>query len=384
MSHYDVMIVGAGPAGIAASIELAKAGWKVLLIEKSVFPRIKVCGGFIGPENRSILEHYDVLDQVMGDGASRVTHIHLSSPDGSDVRVPLRFRGRDDFGIGFSRERLDELLVDKAKTYGVTFMDQSVVQENQSDRGRNVYLISDRGRHQTVEVQATIRINAYGAQHQARRSSERVFGVSGIFDTYDQKGSSVTMHFVHQGHVGINHFEKNRVNVCYVVKDSLFKECRGNYDALWQMFKESNPWIKRQFEHSSLMSAWKGTFVDLNRPLRFFDGTDLYVGDAMGIIHPVAGGGISFAFNSGILLASLLSADKPAEIHKAKVAHDYARIWKKNYYWPMKISKYVGQLGHHRLTANMVIRLLRWREANIHQLFDSFHKPVSFHKEYAL
>jgi len=42
---YDVIIVGAGPAGSMAGYTLAQAGFEVLLLEKSVLPRQKVCGG---------------------------------------------------------------------------------------------------------------------------------------------------------------------------------------------------------------------------------------------------------------------------------------------------------------------------------------------------
>ncbi|MEO8411175.1 MAG: FAD-dependent oxidoreductase, partial [Propionivibrio sp.] len=43
-NHFDVAIIGAGPAGAAAAILLARAGWTVALIEKRAFPRRKVCG----------------------------------------------------------------------------------------------------------------------------------------------------------------------------------------------------------------------------------------------------------------------------------------------------------------------------------------------------
>jgi flavin-dependent dehydrogenase len=44
-NRFDVAIIGAGPAGSAAALELARAGRRVVLIEKRAFPREKVCGG---------------------------------------------------------------------------------------------------------------------------------------------------------------------------------------------------------------------------------------------------------------------------------------------------------------------------------------------------
>ncbi|MEO8808750.1 MAG: FAD-dependent oxidoreductase, partial [Rhodanobacter sp.] len=50
-THYDAIIVGAGPAGSTAAILLAKAGWSVALVEKHAYPRRKVCGECIAATN---------------------------------------------------------------------------------------------------------------------------------------------------------------------------------------------------------------------------------------------------------------------------------------------------------------------------------------------
>src|SRR5690349_19918246 len=44
---YDALVIGGGPGGATAALLLARAGWNVVLAEKTAFPRSKVCGEFI-------------------------------------------------------------------------------------------------------------------------------------------------------------------------------------------------------------------------------------------------------------------------------------------------------------------------------------------------
>ena len=104
----DVIVVGAGPAGSSSAIHLAKAGMKVLLLEKSQFPREKVCGDGLTP--RAIKELSLLGIDISGLGWKRTkglrihvgrTQYHLEWPD--LVAYPP-------FGMTQRRQVFDQLL----------------------------------------------------------------------------------------------------------------------------------------------------------------------------------------------------------------------------------------------------------------------------------
>ncbi|MBT6050125.1 MAG: FAD-dependent oxidoreductase, partial [Candidatus Scalindua sp.] len=66
MSHiYDVVIIGAGPAGCSVAYNLQKQGIKnILLVDKSVFPRDKICAGGLTIEAQVCLDEMGLLEKV--------------------------------------------------------------------------------------------------------------------------------------------------------------------------------------------------------------------------------------------------------------------------------------------------------------------------------
>ena len=86
-SHCDVLVVGAGPAGSAAAITLAGAGFDVVLIDQQAFPRDKVCGDGLIPDAHHALRRLGLLDAVLARARS-VRHVAVIGPRGGRIDVP--------------------------------------------------------------------------------------------------------------------------------------------------------------------------------------------------------------------------------------------------------------------------------------------------------
>ena len=106
---YDVIVVGAGPAGSVAARRCAQLGLKTLLLEKATLPRYKACGGGVP---MSALSHLDFpLEPTLIEGECFGVKVRYGRHS-VDVRRPYRL------GIYTSRDRFDAFLASKAVEAG--------------------------------------------------------------------------------------------------------------------------------------------------------------------------------------------------------------------------------------------------------------------------
>ena len=110
----DVLVVGAGPAGSAAALVLARRGYDVVLADRAAFPRDKVCGDALIPDALAALATLGVLDRVLP--LSRPLHeVRLYPPDGREVRL------RGECAV-VQRRAFDDLLRTAAIDAGARFL----------------------------------------------------------------------------------------------------------------------------------------------------------------------------------------------------------------------------------------------------------------------
>ncbi len=115
-STADVVVVGAGPAGAAAAITLAVAGRRVVLVDKAVFPRDKICGDGLTTGALRLLESLGVDPASVGSWTP-VHDIHLSSPGRRVATFPLP-RDRGAYAVVARRSDLDAAVVARAAAAG--------------------------------------------------------------------------------------------------------------------------------------------------------------------------------------------------------------------------------------------------------------------------
>lgn len=109
----DVIIVGAGPAGAICAAYMARAGLDVLLIDKDLFPRDKVCGDML---KEGIVKHIEKLEavDVLDEKSTCIRKLRLIGGAGHEAEVPFEC-------YSLTRTELDKLLTDTAVSWGVEF-----------------------------------------------------------------------------------------------------------------------------------------------------------------------------------------------------------------------------------------------------------------------
>lgn len=115
MSH-DVVVIGAGPAGSAAAISLARAGRDVVLLDKATFPRDKCCGDGLTALALRLSERLG-LDPTTIPSWITVDHAVVSGPMGHTIRLPLP-AGPGQHAAVARRIEFDAALVDLARVAG--------------------------------------------------------------------------------------------------------------------------------------------------------------------------------------------------------------------------------------------------------------------------
>jgi geranylgeranyl reductase family protein len=146
----DVIVVGAGPAGSSAAYHLANAGADVLLLEKSAFPRDKICGDGLTP--RAVKQLVGMGMDLDAPGWQRNLGLRIVGA-GHRLELPWpELASYPPYGMVRTRMDLDELLARHAEKAGARLMERTAVTSPVVDErtgrvvGVNAKPVDDRGR----------------------------------------------------------------------------------------------------------------------------------------------------------------------------------------------------------------------------------------------
>ena len=344
MIKRDVIIAGAGPAGAICAAYLARAGFDVLVIDKEIFPREKVCGDML---REGIVKHVERLEaiDVLDEKSTCIRRLKLISPSGKEALIPFEC-------YALQRFELDKLLIETAKSWGAEFRQGCRLTDVISEGGRVCGVIV-RENGAEYQIRSHIVIGADGVDSQVAKvldiSDEKPEGIwlgtrayfkgvkleAGLRkDQYDAGGvfgfdSKEGPAYFWVLPVGRDGAKRGICNVGMLVKGR--DNCSGE-----DLVKRLEDWmgsdkIRPIFDGAERLRHWGfGRMADNTQAREKVGDGYMLIGDAAAIIAPLFGDGLSsaadtakaaadaveIAFKSGDFSAEAVTASYEAALAK--------------------------------------------------------------------
>jgi len=420
-ASFDAIVVGGGPGGSSAAGYLAMAGKRVLLIEKGIWPRDKVCGDAVGGKSLSHVKALGVKETLEQTPHFRVNGILFSSPNGKEVRVALPEEdvARLEAGYSLPREQFDHLLFERV---------QHLVRENGGSvvQGADVTDVlfndgNDPGDGSKDDRFASgIRLRIGGRKGDVLEyKAPAIVGAAGyrcpvatalVVDTYNEvmvdrkhycggyreywdgvKGceeniGDIEIHFVDDiipGYFWIFPLGNGRVNVgCGMVMHLMDKQSK-KLKALQRDIIANHPQFKERFADATLVEGtakgWQLPFGSPRKkqklqPRRMAMNGAWLVGDAASLIDPFSGEGVGNALVTGEIAARHILEGKSPMDYQVEV-WDVLGKELTNSYRMQSLSRrswllnwFVGKAGKKPALQEMMTEMIASKEAqeNLH------------------
>jgi len=325
----DVIVVGAGPAGSTAATYLARSGVDVLLLEKSVFPRDKVCGDGLTP--RGVKQVLALGVDVSGSDWLRNKGLRVVG-GGTSLELPWPvLQDYPDFGLVRPRRDFDAMLADLAVKAGARLhVGTNVTGPIQDGRTGRVVGVLARTESGPVSFHAPLVVAADGVSARIalgmgiNKRDDRPLGVA-VRRYYNAPGKTNDEYLESHlelwdrsdaadpkllpGYGWIFGLGDGTVNVGLGMLNSSKAFGHTDYRKLLKTWLDGTPeeWGLRE-ENAIGAIGGAGLPMGFNRTPHYLDGLVL-LGDAGGSVNPFNGEGIAYAMESAALAAeSILQA----------------------------------------------------------------------------
>ena len=302
---WDVLIVGAGPAGSTAALHLASRGYNVLLLDKQRFPRDKVCGDGLISDAIRCLQRAGLYGEVCKVGR-QVETVTVFSPSRIEVEIPGNF-------WTVKRLALDEILAGGAVSKGAVLGQGNVKKVSVSSEGTILASFSERPR----QVRARIAILATGADVALLKNLNMVL---------QQRASALAMRCyirssfhlsrwvisfdrsIIPGSAWIFPLNNGEYNVgCGIVcKDN--RQSQVNLKEIFNRFMTEFPLARELMQQGEAVTPLQGARLrwGLKGALPFKPANVLSIGETIGTTFPSTGEGIGKAMETGELAAHVV------------------------------------------------------------------------------
>ncbi len=357
MKKYDVIIVGAGPAGSTAAYFLARTGAKVCLVDKQTFPRDKVCGDGVNSFTLAGLERMGLSQWLEQNSFNAPGEFLLSAPNGQAVRILPDDRSFC-YGRVIPRLKLDKAILDQAVKAGADLLEGVKLGQMTRPVAGAIRLSGlQKAYRANLQLESKLLITADGAHASFTKylglvkKQPDMVAVRAYFENVGGRQSLLEIHYdptIMPGYGWIFPMSKGQANVGLGTYVSRSRQRDVNLKQALQQFIRNNRYAKERLAHAQQIGSLKGY------PLRSqinsvtpFANNILVAGEAAGLVNPINGEGIGPAIISGELAAQHAKVALEVGDFSTSQLNSYAK----------DLQKYIGR---HHFVARILCKLLVW------------------------
>lgn len=316
---YDALVIGAGPAGATAARLLARAGWSVALVEKTAFPRPKVCGEFISATSLPLLDDPAIADAYLAGAGPEVKRVGIFAGNTMLAsEMPPAVQSPAPYGRAMARDQLDLLLAQAAAAAGAEMWQPWKFTALQLNPTFSTALITSGNKAHEMDARVVIAAMGSWERNSLANSPDQPHTGSDLlafkahFRNAELAPDLMPLIVFPGGYGGMVHTSGGRVSISFCIRRGTLQRCRETQpgrtaaEAAFQHIAMSCKGVREALSTADLDGHWlaAGPIRPGIRPCYLND--IFFLGNSAGEAHPIIAEGISMAMQSAWLLCRIL------------------------------------------------------------------------------